>query len=73
MARRLTHCALPVLVAAVALVLRGAGPATSSGGSPLGPLGTAGSDSAYWYYCPPGLVQTGSADALAKGRYCAFW
>jgi subtilisin family serine protease len=38
-----------------------------------GPLSAAGSDSAYWYYCPPGLVQTGSADGLANGRYCAFW
>ncbi len=30
-------------------------------------------DSAYWYSCPTGLLQTGSADALANGRYCAFW
>jgi Subtilase family len=34
---------------------------------------SASSQSAYWYYCPPGLVQTGTADELANGRYCAFW
>jgi subtilisin family serine protease len=33
----------------------------------------AGSESAYWYSCPPGLIQTGSADELANGTYCAFW
>ena len=37
------------------------------------PLGSATSGSAYWYSCPPGLVQTGTADGLANGRYCAFW
>jgi hypothetical protein len=51
------------------------GAAGASAGSPsaLGPRASASSQSAYWYYCPPGLVQTGSADALANGRYCAFW
>src|SRR5690349_13661835 len=34
---------------------------------------SASSASAYWYFCPPGLLQTGSADGQANGRYCAFW
>lgn len=72
MARRLTQLALPALLAAIA-VLGGAPGSTLQHGGPLGLLGTADSDSAYWYYCPSGLVETGSADALANGRYCAFW
>jgi subtilisin family serine protease len=70
---RFRHCALPALLAAIALLLGGARASALPGAAHPGPLGTAGSDSAYWYYCPPGLVQTGSADALANGRYCAFW
>jgi subtilisin family serine protease len=70
MARRLTSCALPALLVAIALPL--GGPRPPAGDLP-GPLGAAGSDSAYWYSCPPGLLETGSADALANGRYCAFW
>ena len=69
MARRLTHPALPALLAAVAVCLGGGGPSMRA----AGPLGAAGSDSAYWYSCAAGLVQTGSADGLANGRYCAFW
>jgi subtilisin family serine protease len=34
---------------------------------------SAASSSAYWYSCPAGLMQTGTADALANGQYCAFW
>ena len=34
---------------------------------------SASSASAYWYFCPPGLLQTGSADGQANGRFCAFW
>jgi thermitase len=30
-------------------------------------------DSSYWYYCPPGLVNTGSDDGQANGEMCAFW
>jgi hypothetical protein len=71
MAPRSTHCVLPALLAATVLVLGGA--AALPGGGQPGPLDVASSDSAYWYYCPPGLVETGSADALANGRYCAFW
>ena len=26
-----------------------------------------------WYYCPPGLVDTGTADAQANGELCSFW
>jgi len=73
MARRFVHRALPALLAATAFLAGGDRAAAVHGGGPLGPLGAASSDSAYWYYCPPGLVQTGSADALATGRYCAFW
>src|SRR6478672_11890985 len=69
---RFTHCALSVLLAALALVLGGARASALEGAQP-GPLGSAGADSAYWYSCPAGLLQTGSADALANGRYCAFW
>lgn len=57
----------------VALLLIGLGGSTPRGGGRPGPLGETGSESAYWYYCPPGLVQTGTDDALATGRYCAFW
>jgi hypothetical protein len=67
MARRLVHCALLV---AIALAL---GSARAAAVRTLGPLGDTSADSAYWYYCPPGLVETGGADALANGRYCAFW
>ena len=73
MTPRFGHCALPALLAAIALLPGGARATAFQGGGRPGPLGAAGSDSAYWYYCPPGLVQTGSADALANGRYCAFW
>jgi subtilase family protein len=27
----------------------------------------------YWYYCPPGLIDTGTADAQANGELCSFW
>jgi subtilisin family serine protease len=73
MVPRFAHRALPGLLVAITLVPGGG---RVSGVRPPvgpGPLGAAGSDSSYWYYCPPGLVQTGSADALANGRYCAFW
>ena len=73
MTPRLTHRALPPLLLALALLLGGIRAPVVHGGGALGSLGAAGSDSAYYYYCPPGLVQTGSADSLATGRYCAFW
>jgi thermitase len=73
MIRRCIHRALPALLAATAFLAGGDRAGAVHVAGPLGPLGSAGSDSAYWYYCPPGLVQTGSADALATGRYCAFW
>lgn len=73
MARRLTQCALPTVLAAIAFALAGAGASTVQARGPLGALDAASSDSAYWYYCPAALVQTGSADAQANGRYCAFW
>ena len=66
MARRLVHFAL---LAAIALLGNGRAAAVRTPGS----LGDTSADSAYWYYCPPGLVQTGGADDLANGRYCAFW
>jgi subtilisin family serine protease len=67
MARRLVHFAL---LAATALAV---GSGCPSALRTPGTLGDTSADSAYWYYCPPGLVQTGGADALANGRYCAFW
>jgi hypothetical protein len=73
MARRFTHRALPAFLVAAAILLGGSHAAGWPVAGQPGPLGAAASDSAYWYYCPPGLVQTGSADALANGRYCAFW
>jgi hypothetical protein len=73
MTLRFTHCALTALLAAIALVLGGARASAFEGGGQPGTLGAASPDSAYWYDCPPGLLQTGSADALANGRYCAFW
>jgi subtilisin family serine protease len=73
MARRCAHRTLPALLLASVLALAGARAQADQGGDRPGALGAAGSDSAYWYYCPPGLVQTGSADGLANGRYCAFW
>lgn len=72
MTLRFTRLALTALLAAIALVLGAPASALRGGGQP-GPLDVAGPDSAYWYYCPPGLLQTGSADALANGRNCAFW
>ncbi len=69
---RFTHRTLPALLVAIALALGGARASAQEQGVP-GPRGSAGSDSAYWYYCAPGLVQTGSADAQANGRYCSFW
>lgn len=59
-----------VLVTVAALVPAGA---TPSARSAPGPRGSSTSDSAYWYYCPAGLVQTGTADSLANGRNCSFW
>src|SRR5690242_20370714 len=74
MSRRLAHRAVTALVVASALLLGAARAATVQGAGSPGPLGSvAASDNAYWYFCPPGLVQTGSADGLANGRYCAFW
>lgn len=73
MARRSAHRTLLALLAAIVLLAGDARSSAGPGSTQPGPLGAAGSDSAYWYYCPPGLVQTGSADALANGRYCAFW
>jgi hypothetical protein len=70
---RFTHCALTALLAALTLVLGGARASALEGGGQRGPLDSASADSAYWYSCPPGLLQTGSADGLANGRYCAFW
>jgi subtilisin family serine protease len=32
-----------------------------------------GPTAAYWYYCPPGLIDTGTADAQANGELCSFW
>jgi subtilisin family serine protease len=32
-----------------------------------------GPEAAYWYYCPPGVVDTGTADAQANGELCSFW
>jgi thermitase len=72
MARRLTQHVLLALLVALALAL-GAARASAQRPDQPGPRGSATSDSAYWYFCPPSLVQTGSADALANGRYCAFW
>jgi hypothetical protein len=72
MARRFVHRAVPALLAAIAVLLGGSGAGPARAGT-AGPLDAAASDSAYWYYCPPGLLQTGSADALANGRFCAFW
>ena len=69
---RFTHRALPALLVAFALALGVVGASAQEHARP-GPRGSATSDSAYWYYCAPGLIQTGSADALANGRYCAFW
>jgi Subtilase family len=71
--RLLARRAVPALVVATSVVLGGARFAAVPAADRPGPRGAAGSDGAYWYYCPPGLVQTGSADALANGRYCAFW
>lgn len=73
MTLRFAHCALTALLAAIALALGGARASAVGGFGRPGPLGVASSDSAYWYDCPQGLLQTGSADALANGRYCAFW
>ncbi|MGN6799608.1 MAG: S8 family serine peptidase [Gaiellaceae bacterium] len=73
MTRRLRHRAVPAVLVSLALALGGGRPQAVHGSPALGPLGASGSDSAFYYYCPPGLVQTGSADALANGRYCAFW
>ena len=68
MSPRLTHRAVPALLMTVALLLGGGqGVRSFTAARALGPLGAAGSDSAYYYYCPPGLVQTGSADSLATG------
>jgi subtilisin family serine protease len=47
--------------------------ASPSGPLRPGPRAAAVSDSSYWYYCPPGLVDTGSADGQANGETCAFW
>ena len=71
---RLRLRTLPALAVAVAVALAAARasaqvPATGT----AGPRGSTVSSSAYWYFCAPGLVQTGSADAAANGRYCAFW
>ena len=73
MTRRSSCLAVPALLMSLAFVLGGVQTPAGHGGRALGPLGASGSDSAFYYYCPPGLVQTGSADALANGRYCAFW
>jgi subtilisin family serine protease len=72
MPSRFTHRALWAVLATIAVALGGPRALDSENPRP-GPLGLTGSESAYWYYCPPGLVQTGSADALANGRNCAFW
>ena len=64
--------ALPGLVLALVVALIPAG-ATPPAQSTPGPRGSTTSDSAYWYYCPAGLVQTGTADSLANGRNCSFW
>ena len=36
-------------------------------------LGSSDPLAPYWYYCPPGLVDTGTADAQANGELCSFW
>ena len=51
----------------------GAAGAPGSSSSAPGPRASTTSQSDYWYFCPPGLMQTGSADALANGRFCSFW
>jgi hypothetical protein len=63
---------LAAVLVAIAISWGAAGASVSSS-SALGLRTSTASQSAYWYYCPPGLVQTGTADALANGRYCAFW
>jgi subtilisin family serine protease len=58
------------------LTLAAVGGHGAAGARPEAPLGlraSTTSSSAYWYFCPAGLVQTGTADAQANGRYCAFW
>ena len=73
MTLRFAHRALPAALLTLAFLSGAVRAPAVHGGSGPGPLGAAGSDSAYYYYyCPPGLVQTGSADS-ANGRYCAFW
>src|SRR5690349_11477766 len=73
MTRRSRYRAVSALLVTLAFALGGLRAQAVQGGRAPGPLGASGSDSAFYYYCPPGLVQTGSADALANGRYCAFW
>jgi Subtilase family len=69
---RATVRSLLTVLVALAISCGAAGASTGSS-SADGPRASARSQSAYWYYCPPGLMETGSADALANGRYCAFW
>ena len=72
MVARFTHRSVPALLLAVALGLGGAH-VSAEEPAPPGPRESASSDNADWYYCAPNLVQTGSVDAQANGRYCAFW
>ena len=69
----MTYRALPALLVAIAIALGGARASAQQNREQPGVLASATSDSAYWYYCAPGLVETGSTDALANGRYCSFW
>jgi len=66
------------LVAALAAIA-GASVLTAAAAAPegphpaVGPRDSAVPDSADWYYCPPGLIDTGTADAQANGELCSFW
>ena len=58
---------LPALVLALGLTYFFAHPAAAR----LGPASS--SDARSYYYCPSGLVQTGTDDPLANGSNCAYW
>jgi subtilisin family serine protease len=60
---------LLALLAFVILPLRTSPTALSEPGPKAGSV----SDGSYWYYCPSGLLDTGTADSQANSDTCAFW
>jgi subtilisin family serine protease len=62
-----------IVLVAIVLATCVASAGSVAGYSRVHQLGSSNPVAQYWYYCPPGLIDTGTADAQANGELCSFW